>query len=228
MYQYIWGADAGDLVTASFLGVLPHPQAFPIYWLIVRFAYFLPFGSVALKASFVSMLFGVSSVLVSMLTIYEFLKFIKKTSLIYKIVGFSSVVLAYSSFVFLLYSSVQEVYTLSIFLLTLTTYYLLKLTLYGEERDHKLFWLFFCISAVHHALLILIFAVYLYIFFKKKSEYILFFKKNLFHLIFFAVVAFIPYIFQYVLIRESASVYWEPKTIGGFVKTILRLRYDVF
>lgn len=228
MYQYIWGADAGDLITSSFLGVLPHPPAFPLYWLILRLAFFLPFGSIALKASFVSMFFGVFSMFVSMLTVYEFLKYIKKTSLVYKIVGFFSVVLAYSSFAFLLYSSVQEVYTLSIFLLSLASYYLLKLTLYGKERDHLLFWFVFCIAIVHHTILILVFGMYIYLLFKGKKIYIQFFKRHLLHLILFVVAAFIPYIFQYALIHESASLYWEPKTIEGFINNFLRLRYGTF
>ncbi|PJE62369.1 hypothetical protein COU88_05470 [Candidatus Roizmanbacteria bacterium CG10_big_fil_rev_8_21_14_0_10_39_6] len=228
MYQYIWGADAGDLVTSSFLGLLPHPPAFPVYWLILRFAYLLPFGSIALRASFVSMFFGMASMFVSILTVYEFLKFIKKTSFIYKIVGFFSVVLVYSSFVFLLYSSVQEVYTLSIFLLALTTYYLFKFILYEKESDHTLFWLIFCVSVVHHTVLVLIFGVYIYFFFLKRREYLLFFKKHLSLLILFVAIAFTPYVLQYALVHESSSVYWEPKTIDGFMRTFLRLRYGAF
>ncbi|MCR4329191.1 MAG: DUF2723 domain-containing protein [Candidatus Roizmanbacteria bacterium] len=228
MYPYIWAADAGDLITSSFLGVLPHPPGFPIYWLLLRLAYLIPFGSIALRASLVSMFFGIATACISLISVFELLKYMKRTSYLDKVIGLSSVILTYSSFVFLLYSSVQEVYTLSLFLLTLSTYFLLKLSLYERDKDHLLFLLVFLIACMHHTLLAISFGPYLYIFIRNKKKYLKFYRKYLLFIILFVCVSVAPYILQYVLIHESALIYWEPKSIEGVVRTIFRMRYDTF
>lgn len=226
MFQYIWAADAGDLVTSAFLSTIPHPPGFPLYWFLLKLAYVLPFGTIAFRATLVSMFFSAASMFVSILTVFLFLKFIKKTQFIYTLIGVTSVVYIYSSFVYMLYSSVQEVYTFSFFLLTITSYFLLKYILYKSDNDHLLFWLFFIIGSVHHAILSLLGGIYVIFYIAKKGEYFKLLKKQRVWILFFFVLALVPYLFQYIFSHEFKGIYWEPHNAIGFVSSALRLRYE--
>ncbi|PJE63841.1 hypothetical protein COU89_01170 [Candidatus Roizmanbacteria bacterium CG10_big_fil_rev_8_21_14_0_10_45_7] len=62
MYPYIWAADAGDLVSAAWLNTVAHPPGFPLYTLFLKLFFLLPFGSIALRASLVSLVFALGTI----------------------------------------------------------------------------------------------------------------------------------------------------------------------
>ena len=227
MFQDIWAADSGDIVSAIYNRGSIHPPGFPIYYLIGFIFRLIPFGTAAQKIGAMSSLFGVLT-LISLFFITKNLakqlKF-KTSGLIDQLVP---IVYLGFSYLFLIYSLVPEIYTLSIFIISLNSFFLLRFLNNRQERDHRLFWMTFLIGVLFHYVIMLSLLVYLFFQRHRFNQVINFFKKNKLLLFFYLVLALLPYFFYYLIWNENSLIYWERHNFLGLWRLLTRAQYGFF
>jgi hypothetical protein len=111
------GADSGDLVTAAWVGGVPHPPGYPLYTLLAQFFTLLPWGEVANRVNWLSALSAASATLMVYLVALtlQSLRGVKNPFF----AAASALVLAFSP-LFWSQATIAEVYALHAFLFTLT------------------------------------------------------------------------------------------------------------
>ena len=135
--------DSAELVTAAAVLGIAHPPGYPLFTLIGKiFILLTPFGSVAFKVNLVSAFFGALTISI----LYLILAKIK----INRFIGFFvSLSFAFSSILWQ-EATYTEVYTLNIFFVALTLYFLLDF--WESKREKSLLFFSFCygLSLTNH------------------------------------------------------------------------------
>ena len=67
------GADGGDLITAAFVNGIPHPTGYPLYLLIAKLFFLLPFGNLAYRTNLLSAFCTIMSALLIFITVHRLL-----------------------------------------------------------------------------------------------------------------------------------------------------------
>ena len=140
--QTIFGGDAGDLVTASYVRGIPHPPGYPLYTFMGWWLTKIPVSTVAWRVSLLSsvpmaMVWGIFFLILRKLKIEVWSCLITTFAL-----GFS--------YLFWLYALVPEVFALHLFFSSVIFYLLLNY--YQTGRLKFLYWsmFFFGLSLTHH------------------------------------------------------------------------------
>lgn len=230
-FQYIWGADSGELVTAVYLNGQIHPPGFPLYFLLAKLFSLIFFWLPIVKSTaLVSLFFS----LLTLVFLAKYIFYIQKKVFVNKKwyskpILYSCLALLSASFLWMLYSLVPEVYMMSLFFVLTANYFLLKFVLEKKEQDHLWFWLFFFLGIFHQYIVAINFLIYLLLF-RNKLKQTLFplIKKRYLFLIAFLLLSLLPYAYSFVLILQKPILQWEEASLVGMLREILRLRYGFF
>lgn len=220
--QSIFGGDAGDLVSAICVGGIPHPPGYPLYTILGRLLLLLPFFTPAWRVSLLSSLPAAGTVTLVFLIIWQLTKS-KFASLI------GALTLAFN-YLFWLYASVPEVFSLNNFFIALLLY--LTILIMEKISDKKMFLWFFIagLSASHHHFSFWFYPVFvLFIYFFNRS----YFSKKIFSKVvkysFFFILGLLPYLYIPIAARSHPIISWDnPVNWENFWHLILRHDYGTF
>ncbi len=231
LFPYIWGADAGELVTAVFLNGQIHPPGFPLYFLLAKFFSLILFWLPPIKrVASVSLLFSLlTTMFVAKYLWYIEKKILRKTAWYTKPTLLLSVFFLPATFLWMLYSLVPEVYMMSLFFVSSSNYFLLRFILGKNEKDHLYFYLFTILGLLHQYIILINLFLYLWLFRKKLKQTILpFIKKHCLFLSLFLFLSLLPYAYTFFLLLQKPLLQWEEATLWGMIREAFRLRYGFF
>ncbi len=216
----IYGGDAGDLVTASFLRGIAHPPGYPLYtfmgWLLTH----LPFFTVAWRVTLLSSIpaaftLGVlflilcnlfQSRLISILTIFT--------------LGFS--------YLFWLYASVPEVFMLHIFIVALLVFAQMQYVSTADKKWLYIFCLLLGLALAHHQTVVFLLPAFIY-YLKDKIKENIHNKKLFTTCLILIILGFVPYSYVIWAAKSLPALNWEnPQNMTGLLRLIFRIQYGTF
>jgi hypothetical protein len=224
MFSHIWAADSGDVVSAIYTQGSAHPPGFPIYYLLGSFFRFItPFGTPAQKVGLVSLIF-------SLLTVIVFYKFVRLTDRKnFNILAFiAALILFIFSFSWALYSLVPEIYTASVFLISLNAFFLAKYLLTNRDRAHHLFLLTFFIGLFFHYVILLSLVPYLFFQRHDLGKLRQFFSRNWPLALLYVFIGFLPYLLFYIIWQADSVIFWQEHSPKGLLALATRSQYGFF
>ncbi|HEV2339288.1 MAG TPA: DUF2723 domain-containing protein [Patescibacteria group bacterium] len=218
----VYGGDVGDLVTAAYVGGLPHAPGYPLFtflgFLLTRFPFF---PSPAFTVGLISAASGALSVLFFFLTIRKLTKNILVSLITGSILSFS--------FLFWFYNEIAEVFALNSFFAIFLLY--LAISFYQKSKTYLLFFFTFILglAASHHQTIVFIFPSLFLIILAGYWEK----KKTLFRLLpflgFTFICGFLPYAYALAVSRHNPPILWDKVTDWqSFLYIILRKDYGTF
>lgn len=217
----IYGGDAGDLVTAAYVGGLAHPPGYPLYTFLGYLLSHIPWGTVPWRVALIS---SVSS----SMTLTLLWKLLHKLGVSKTFSFIATSILAFT-YVFWLYSIVPEVFSLllmfSVLLVSLAYSY------YTDPHVKKLYALafFFGLSLTHHHMILMIVPAILFILSKQWKELRAMSVAEFFSYIFIFALGLLPYMWAPIAAWRAAPVVWaNPSTLENFVRLITRSDYGSF
>lgn len=195
----IYGGDSGDLVTAAYVGGIPHPPGYPLYSALGFFINHLPFSTVAWRMGLLSSLPHAATAAIVFVLVWRLTGRIASGL-------FASLVLV-ANYLFFLYSVTPEVFALlDLFLIGLT--YLV----YQKRYVWASFVLGLALS--HHHVILFFIPVLLYWGFR--------FKK-------FILLGLLPYLYIPLAARGNAIINWDRAVdLKNFVRLLTREDYGTF
>ena len=113
----VFGFDSAELATGVFTWGIIHPPGYPLYLILGKIFSFLPFGDLAYRLNLMSAFFAALTTLVN----YRIIKLLVKDNIV-AVAG--ACIFAFSNY-FWQMAVVAEVYTLHVFLLSLSLYSIL-------------------------------------------------------------------------------------------------------
>lgn len=242
--QGIYAGDCGDLVTAAYLGGVPHPPGYPLYTMFGFILSRLPFLTVSWRVAILSSLpHAISVSLLYSLLVRLFNKWRKKVpkrgknsffweSLIFiHLPSIFVIILLTGSYLFFLYSVTAEVFALFdlfVFILIFLAF------LYIETGNSKYIYLlsfFMGLSLTHHHVILFLVPALIYCVFLKRyaikklfSSYIRVTK-----VIAAFITGLLPYLYIPIAARGTAIINWDrPTTITNFIRLVTRAGYGTF
>lgn len=217
----VYGGDVGDLVTAAFVGGVPHAPGYPLYtllgFLLTKIAIF---STPAFSVGLISVLAGAFSVVFFFLT----LRLLKINRLIALI---ATLTLA-TNYLFWFYNEIAEVFALNTFFIIFLFFLAI---LYSNKQKLWTFYLF-CLtlglSFTHHQTIVLFVPSLLLLviptLFKQKKYW----KKYLWSILFFAC-GLLPYIYVPIASSHMPPINWDNvHDISSFFQLLLRRDYGTF
>lgn len=218
--QGIYGGDSGDLVTAAFLGGVPHPPGYPLYTFLGWFISHLPVLSVSWR---VGLLSSLSHALVVGLVFLYISRLTKSW-----IPGLYGALALVGNYLFFLYAVTPEVFALLDLFLILLLYLLLSWDQTKNKRYLFLTSFVFGLSLTHHQVILFLvpaIAYYLWINRKFLSVY-----QHLFIRLFaYFIVGLSPYLYIPLAASGGAIINWDRAVnLSGFVRLVGRADYGTF
>jgi len=212
---------SGDTAKFQYIGKIlgiPHAPGYPLYVLLNRFFVSLPLKNVAFRANFMSLFFGLLTLIFLYLILLEleipfFLALGSTLSLAFNLTFWSQ-------------SLVAEVYTLNSFFLALIIFFLTRWLKSGNDRFFFLA-LFFCgLSLAHHLTLFLIFPALFFLLLLFRPRLLLLTKTWMAGLLSLWAGLF-PYLFLYIRTRWRAPYVEAPvRNIEEFFRTLTAQRFQ--
>ena len=140
----IYGGDAGDLVTAAYVGGIAHPPGYPLYSLLGFIASHIPFGTVAWRVGLLSSTAAAGTLYM----VYLIMNRLTRSRLI----SFISGALLASNYLLWLYGVVPEVFALHLLLISISMY--VSVLYYFRPQIKYLYYLVFILALgiSHHHL----------------------------------------------------------------------------
>jgi len=121
------GADGADLITATYMGGVPHPSGYPTYMLLAKIFQLIPLGPLAFRTNLMSAVFGVFSALLASGLVKRCIRSYIEHSWLPHWVGFITGLAFGLSQLFWAQAVITEVYTLHIFFILLVLWLTLLL-----------------------------------------------------------------------------------------------------
>lgn len=206
----IYGGDSGDLVTAAYLGGVPHPPGYPLYTLLGFLLTKIPISTVAWRIGLLS------SIPHALTATFVFVLVWRLTKQVLPAI-FSSLLLT-GNYLFFLYSVTPEVFALFDLFLILLTYLIYQ---------KRYFWasIVFGLALSHHHVILFFVPSLLYWIIASKK----FTKKFILHSSFFILLGLLPYLYIPLAARGSAIVNWDrPVDLKNFIRLVSRADYGTF
>ncbi|MFH0863907.1 MAG: DUF2723 domain-containing protein [Candidatus Gottesmanbacteria bacterium] len=220
--QSIFGGDGGDLVSAICVGGIPHPPGYPLYMLLGRFFYSLPLFTPAWRVSLLSSLPAAGTITVIYLIIWQLTK-----SKLASIIGAATMAFSY---LFWLYASVPEVFSLNNLFIIILLYLTILIMKNIDNRKVFLFFFIAGLSASHHHFSFWFYPVFIFFIYKYNFKY--WQKKRLEKIIkCFALffLGLIPYFYILLAARTYPVISWNNAVnLENFWKLITRQGYGTF
>lgn len=221
----VFGGDGGDLVSTICVGGVPHPQGYPLYTILGRLAYQLPFFTPAWRVSLLSSLPAAGVVTLVFYLIWR----LTKSKLAGSIGAFS---LAFS-YLFWLYASVPELFSLNnLFLMILLVLTVSIIEQEGHDITSKFYLFSFVagLSVSHHyfslwSLLILSFFIYWY----RRSYWQEKVGTKIFKCLVLFILGWLPYFYIPLAARTYPVISWENAVnLKNFWNLLSRANYGGF
>lgn len=219
----IYGGDAGDLATASYVFGIPHPPGYPFYTLlggiIIRL---IPFSTIAWRVGLVSSFFGAFSVYIFFLILTHLTR--------ERLLSFIGSILLAFLYPFWLYSEVTEIFSLSVFIILMLLWAGIK---YKESNNFKFIYLIlllFGLTIVHHHIIIFIIPDLLVLLWKQKNKIIrkITIPRAITGGVFF-ILGLLPLVYLPIASSRFPVIDWEhPTTLHAFLNLLFRTTYGTF
>lgn len=219
----IYGGDAGDLVSASYVWGTPHPSGYPLYTLLSAiFIRLIPYSTIAWRVSLVSSIFASLSVYI----LYQIILNIFSKRIL-ALIG--SLLLAFC-YPFFLYSAVPEVFTLSAFFILIIFYLALKLREKFSRRNFLVLFLLIGLSLTHHQMVVFIFPSLILILFSGRNKIKKYLdRKSVVGAMIFFLIGLVPFLYIPISSFFNPALEWgHPTNLKSVIETILRTRYGIF
>lgn len=221
--QGIYTGDSGDLVTAAYIGGVPHPPGYPLYTLLGFLASKLPFFTVSWRVGLLSSLPHAMTVGLVFALIYYLTK--KNTWAAI----FGSLLLL-SNYLFFLYSTTPEVFALFDLFIVAIWFLLYRLM---ETHNLRFFYyacFVFGLSLTHHHVMAFFVPAFFYFIWQSARAH----KKKLTPRVFFfsfvsLIGGLLPYAYVPVAAVRDTIVNWDRAIdVTGFVRLVTRADYGTF
>lgn len=226
MFEQIWAADSGDLVSAIYNSGSIHPPGFPLYYLLAKLFTLIPIGSPAQKIATISLIFSLAIMLITYWLIKYVVRFLKIKVNYWILVA--TQVLYFFNHINLIYSLTPEIYTLSSFIIILNSWFLIRFLNKQRTQDHLFFWLTFFIGLFFHYVILLSLLAYIWFQRNNLNRIKLFFRLYYRKLLLFFFIGFSPYLIFYLLWNSQSLIFWEPKNLVGWWRLLTRAQYGFF
>ncbi|MBP9797557.1 DUF2723 domain-containing protein [Candidatus Woesebacteria bacterium] len=214
----IYGGDAGDLVTAAYVGGAAHPPGYPLYSMLGYFFGHLPLSTVAWRIGLLSSVFSAGT-----LFIVHKLVFRITTS---QAAAVCTTLLLAGNYLIWLYGIVPEVFAMHIFLMTTLLY--ISVLFYFKPSSKYLYMaaLIYGLGISHHHLIILMLPASLYLAFSYWNKLS---AKNYIFIALSGIVGLLPYLWVPYVAHKIPTVIWSnPTTLENMKKLITRADYGTF
>ena len=218
----IYGGDAGDLVSAVCVGGVAHPPGYPLYTILGRILNFLPFYTPAWRVSLLSSLPAAAVVTLIFLFVWKLTRS--------RLVGLVTALSLAFSYLFWLYASVPEAFSLNnlfvVILMVLTASLMKKI----EKRKLILFSLVAGLSLSHHHFSLWFYPpFFLFVYwFQRKYWHQGIFKKII-PLGFFFLLGLLPYLYFPLAAQNNPVINWSnPSNLTNFWRLVTRADYGTF
>ncbi len=223
----IYGGDSGDLVSAAFLGGIPHPPGYPLYTFIAGFLVKIPFNTIAFR---VGLLSSFSSAL-CLTVLYGIVKRLTKNWLVSLIaVG----VLGFN-YTFWLYSIVPEVFALNNLLAVLLIYFCLGLDPKNKNKKkikYSLMGIVFItgLMIVHHHTLLFLYPGLFFLLRRMKLKLSsVFSKKDVLLVLLLFLISLLPLVYLPIVSRSLPAIDWGfVYNWENFLRLLSRADYGSF
>ncbi|MCL4359661.1 DUF2723 domain-containing protein [Patescibacteria group bacterium] len=216
----IYGGDSGDLVTAAFLGGVPHPPGYPLYSFLGFLLSHLPVFTVSWRVALLSSVPHAMTAGILMLLLWQFTRS--------RYAALFAGLLLTGNYLFFLYSVTPEVFALLDWFLAAIIFCLF---LWVRKRDVRLLYLaawLFGLSLTNQQ--IILFAVPAFGYWVWAHRRLL--KKHRSAVPaagICAVSGLFPYVWSAVAGRGSAIINWDrPGTVAGLFRLMMRADYGTF
>lgn len=222
----IYGGDAGDLVSAAYVGGIAHPPGYPLYVLIGNILSRLTINTVAWRVGLLSSLpmIGASVLIYRSLVLW----YQRRISAFIASLSFSLAYLVW------LFAEVPEVFGLYVFFVALFVYLSSLLYLSPNRKKRKLIYLLAFatgLALTHHHAILFFFPAFGYLTYRVLSgnnPYRLR-RKTLFFAVGLFLLGLLPYLHVYLASRSERPVFWNrPDTLSGFFHLVSRSEYGTF
>lgn len=221
----VYGGDVGDLVTAAYVGGVPHPPGYPLFTLLgFLLTRIHVFPSPAFAVGLISVMAGSLGVVFFFFTIRLLIKNTTISLLASSIVAFT--------YFFWFYSEIAEVFALNTFFLILLFYHAVKIYTEKSRKALPLFFFILGLSFTNHQTIILTLpSLFLLlaptIWIQRKKKKISFKEIGMSILLFvlgFAVYAYVP-----IASSHHPVLNWDNvKDIPSLLHLLLRKDYGTF
>lgn len=212
----IYGGDSGDLVTAAFLGGIPHPPGYPFYSFLTSFtSRFLPLATPAWRVGLLSSVPAALSVAFFYLFLKRFLVKKRLSALL------ATLILAFV-YPFWLSAEIAEVFSLNSLFVVLLFY------LCWQKR---FFWFFTILglALAHHHLIVLIFPSLIFWFWQNKKKTLKLIQHRKFKIVFLFCLGLSFYLYPLLACRRNQIVCWDnPINLRNLLVLISRADYGSF
>lgn len=222
--------DSGELVTVAYTLGIAHPPGYPLYTLLAHFFTRLPFGSIAARVNFFSLV-------CHLLTLFFLFLTVKKVTHSFLAAAATITVLAFSA-TFWLYSLIAEVFPLNDLIISLALFVSVHLSQTSSRRQITTFALLltFIIAlgfSNHHTIVLLVPPLLFFLWPQIKIAVGNTPPAKRLVVAFALVLAFLaglsPYLYILVRAREVIPVAWSyPQTISDLAKIFARSDYGTF
>lgn len=214
-----WG-DSGELTASAYVLGIAHWPGYPLYNVLGKIFTFIPVGSIAFRLNLMSAFFGALAVCV----LYEICRLISDKKL-----AFVTSVIFGTSYTFWSQATIAEVYTHYIFLIFITTLFLLKWEKSKQNKYLYMFSFFYGLSLAHH-LSSINFAPAFVVFILASEKKIFLKYKQMSTLFLIFLIPFIVYLYLPLRSISNPAVDWgNPENFKNFVNLIsvhdLRFRF---
>lgn len=225
--QSVYGGDAGDLVSAAYVGGIAHPPGYPIYVILGNLLSRLAFSTVAWRVTLLSAV----SMAGAGFFIYRTLVLWFRSS-IPPLVATLSFSFAY---IVWLFASVPEVFGLYVFFVAIFTYLATRIHLsLSRAALKKYLYLLSFLSGLalshHHAIVFFIPSWFFLVQKRIRQEWSKIASAKTIALVLFLFLSgLLPYLHPILAAKNQAPVFWNrPDTLSGFIRLITRAEYGSF
>ncbi|OGK15580.1 hypothetical protein A3H80_03690 [Candidatus Roizmanbacteria bacterium RIFCSPLOWO2_02_FULL_37_19] len=216
----IYGGDAGDLVSAAFVGGIAHPPGYPLYSFLGFLISKIPISTVAWRI-------GLLSSIPSALALSILFLFIKKLTKSISISLITTAILA-CTYIFWLYSIVPEVFALHLAISISLLYALYIWSINYQVRYLYTGALLFGLGLAHHHIIIFLAPAIISLLWHHK-KHLPVQKTMSIRLMGFFILGLIPYIWAYISALSVPYIVWnDPTTLTGFIQLVTRAQYGTF
>ena len=217
----IYGGDAGDLVTAAYVGGIAHPPGYPLYSLLGFIASHIPFGTVAWRVGLLSSTAAAGTLYM----VYLIMNRLTRSRLI----SFISGALLASNYLLWLYGVVPEVFALHLLLISISMY--VSVLYYFRPQIKYLYYLVFILALgiSHHHLILTMLPSTLFLIIVGSSGISRVTIKNYAYLGAAFFIGLLPYLWVPFRAFKLPIVIWSnPTTFENMIKLITRADYGTF
>ncbi len=221
--QGIYTGDSGDLVTAAYVGGVPHPPGYPLYTLLGFISAQLPFFTVSWRLGLLS---SIPHALVVGL-VFALIYLLTKKNTWAAVFG---ALLLVSNYLFFLYSTTPEVFAL-FDLFIMANWFLLYQ--WQETRNMRFFYyacFVFGLSLTHHHVMIFFVPAFFYFIWQNGRTFKMKLTKQRFTLSLLSFIGgLLPYAYVPVAAVRDAIINWDRAVdLSGFVRLVTRADYGTF